>query len=310
MAVSLKGRDFISIHDFTVEEVEQILETAKYFKMMSKSGQAFQPLKGKTLGMIFTKPSTRTRISFEVAMYQLGGYALFLSSQELQLRRGETIADTARVLSRYLDGIMIRTFSHDDVLDLARYATIPVINGLTDLLHPCQAMADVFTVREKKGTTVGQKLVFLGDGNNVANSLMFAGAKTGMHVVICSPQGYELKPEIVRMAREDARLTGATIEVTNDPREAVRDADVVYTDVWASMGQEAEHEQRVRVMRPYQVNAELLKLCKPDVIFEHCLPAHRGEEVTDEVMDGPHSVVFDEAENRLHVQKAILALVM
>ncbi len=310
MAVTLKGRDFISIHDLTVEEVEQILETTRFLKMMSKSGQPFQPLKGKTLGMIFTKPSTRTRISFEVAMYQLGGHALFLSSQELQLRRGETIADTARVLSRYLDGIMIRTFAHEDVTDLAKYASIPVINGLTDLLHPTQAMADAFTIIEKKGTTRGIRLVFLGDGNNVANSLMFVGAKTGMHVVICSPPGFEPRKDIVEAAREDARLTGAVIEVENDPREAVKGADVVYTDVWASMGQEAEHEKKARAMRPFQVNDQILKLAKPDVIFEHCLPAHRGEEVTDEVMDGPHSVAFDEAENRLHVHKAILALVM
>ncbi|NPV71822.1 MAG: ornithine carbamoyltransferase [Firmicutes bacterium] len=310
MAVTLKGRDFISVHDFTVEEVEQVFETTRFLKMLSKTGQPYHPLEGKTLGMIFTKPSTRTRVSFEVAMYQLGGHPLFLSSQELQLRRGETIADTARVLSRYLDGIMIRTFSHDDVVDLAEYASIPVINGLTDLLHPCQAMADVFTIIEKKGTAKGVKMVFLGDGNNVANSLMYAGAKTGMHVVICSPKGFEPAAGIVAKASEDARETGAKIEVMNDPREAVRGADVIYTDVWASMGQEAEHDRKATAMKPYQVNSEILNLAKPDVMFEHCLPAHRGEEVTDEVMDGPHSIVFDEAENRLHVQKAILALVM
>ncbi|MGE5484360.1 MAG: ornithine carbamoyltransferase [Ignavibacteriales bacterium] len=310
MAVTLKGRDFISIHDFTVEEVEQIFEMTGFLKMMNKTGQPFQPLKGKTLGMIFTKPSTRTRISFEVGMYQLGGHALFLSSQELQLRRGETIADTARVLSRYVDGIMIRSFAHEDVTDLAKYGSIPIINGLTDLLHPCQAMADAYTIIEKRGTTKGVKLVYLGDGNNVAHSLMFVGAKTGMHVVVCSPSGFEPRREIVEAAREDARETGAVIEVVNDPSEAVRGADVIYTDVWASMGQEADHDRKAQAMRPFQVNAGMLSLAKPDVLFEHCLPAHRGEEVTDEVMDGPHSIVFDEAENRLHVQKAILALVM
>ncbi|MCR4399083.1 MAG: ornithine carbamoyltransferase [Firmicutes bacterium] len=310
MAVTLKGRDFVSLHDFTVEEIEQIFDTARFVKMMDKTGQPFQPLKGKTLGMIFTKPSTRTRISFEVAMFELGGHALFLSSQDLQLRRGETVADTARVLSRYVDGIMIRTFSHDDVLELAKYAAVPVINGLTDLLHPCQAAADVFTIIEKKGTARGVKLAYLGDGNNVAHSLMFAGAKTGMHVVVCSPPGYEPNPEIVRLAREDARATGAVIELASDPREAVRGADVVYTDVWVSMGQEAERDERVKALTPYQINEDILKLAKPDAIFEHCLPAHRGEEVTDGVMDGVHSVVFDEAENRLHVQKAILALTL
>jgi len=261
--------------------------------------------------MIFTKPSTRTRVSFEVAMWQLGGYGLFLSAQELQLRRGETIADTARVLSRYVDGIMIRTFDHRDVEDLARYGTVPVINGLTDLLHPCQVLADYFTVYEKKGRTKGLKMVYVGDGNNVAHSLMFGGAKVGMNVTVACPPGYEPLSHIVELAREDARATGATIEVTHDPVDAVRGADVIYTDVWASMGQEAEHEKKAQALAGFQVNEALVKAAgKEDVMVMHCLPAHRGEEITDEVMDGPHSVVFDEAENRLHVQKAILVLLM
>ncbi|MEW6243479.1 MAG: ornithine carbamoyltransferase [Bacillota bacterium] len=310
MAVNMKGKDLVSVHDLTTEEVYQILRTAEYVKMMNKTGSRFQPLSGKTLGMIFTKPSTRTRISFEVAIYELGGYGLFLSANELQLRRGETIADTARVLSRYIHGIMIRTFDHKDVVDLAHYATIPVINGLTDLLHPCQALADIFTIYEKKGRLDGLKLAYVGDGNNVAHSLMHAGAKVGMKVAVVTPEGYEPNPEVVRTAREDAAATGAEIILTNDPKEGVRDADVVYTDVWTSMGQEKEHDDRVAALTPYQVNPSLLAHAKQDVIFMHCLPAHRGEEVVDEVIDGPRSVVWDEAENRLHVQKAILALVM
>ncbi len=310
MAVNMKGKDLVSVHDLTTEEVYQILRTAEYVKMMNKTGSRFQPLSGKTLGMIFTKPSTRTRISFEVAIYELGGYGLFLSANELQLRRGETIADTARVLSRYIHGIMIRTFDHKDVVELAHYATIPVINGLTDLLHPCQALADIFTIYEKKGRLDGIKLAYIGDGNNVAHSLMYAGAKVGMKVTVVTPEGYEPNPEVVNTAREDAAATGAEIILTNDPKEGVRDADVVYTDVWTSMGQEKEHDERVAALTPYQVNPSLLAHAKQDVIFMHCLPAHRGEEVVDEVIDSPRSVVWDEAENRLHVQKAILALVM
>lgn len=310
MAVEMKGKDIISIHDLSTEEVNQILDTAQMLKMKQQIGEIYHPLRGKTLGMIFQKASTRTRISFEVAMWQLGGYALFLSAADLQLKRGETIADTARVLSRYVDGIMIRTFAHQDVLDLARYGTVPVINGLTDLLHPCQALADLFTIREKKGGLKGVSLVYIGDGNNVAHSLMFGGAKAGMHVTICSPAGYEPDPEITRQAREDAAWTGASIKVQGDPAEAVREADILYTDVWASMGQEEEHEKRVQAFARYQINSALLARGKKDMLVMHCLPAHRGEEITDEVIDGPRSIVFDQAENRLHVQKAILALVM
>lgn len=302
MSVNLKGRDFICIYDWTPEELDQLLATADLLKMRQKMGIADQPLKGKTLGMIFTKNSTRTRLSFEVGIYQLGGMGLFLSSNDLQLRRGETIADTARVLSRYLDGIMIRTFAHKDVTDLAEYADIPVINGLTDWQHPCQAMGDLMTIREKKRHLDGLKLVFVGDGNNVAHSLMEAGAKFGMEVVVACPAGHEPDPAVT------AR-TGAHV-IVDDLPVAMFGADVVYTDVWASMGQEAEAEARAKLFRPYQVNRELMAQAKPDALFMHCLPAHRGDEVTDEVMDGPNSVVWDQAENRLHIQKAIMALVM
>jgi ornithine carbamoyltransferase len=269
---------------------------------------AFLP--GKTLGMIFQKSSTRTRVSFEVAMYQLGGYSLFLSTNDLQLGRGETIQDTARVLSRYLDGIMIRTYKHTDVEELAKYADIPVINGLTDLQHPCQVLADLQTVLERKGRLKGLKMAYVGDGNNVCHSLLFGCAKVGMDIAVASPEGYKPDAEVVRLAKEDAAATGAKIDILTDPVEAAAGADVVVTDVWASMGQEVERDRRIRVLAPYQVNPELVRHAKPDYIFLHCLPAHRGEEVVDEIIDGTHSVVWDEAENRLHVQKAILAMLL
>lgn len=310
MAVDMKGRDIISIHDLSREEVEQILDTAHVLKMKNKLGELYHPLKGKTLGMIFQKSSTRTRVSFEVGMWQLGGYALFLSANDLQLKRGETIADTARNLSRYLDGIMIRTFDHQDVIDLAGYSSIPVINGLTDLLHPCQVLSDLFTIMEKKGRLDGIKLAYIGDGNNMAHSLMYGGAKMGMNVVICSPSGFEPDPEVTRLSRLDAAKSGATINVQDDPAEAVKDADIIYTDVWTSMGMEEEYEERLKSFKRYQVNGTLLEKAQEDVLVMHCLPAHRGEEITDEVIDGPRSIVFDQAENRLHAQKAILALVM
>ena len=275
-----------------------------------KAGQLVQPLRGKALGMIFAKASTRTRLSFEVGMFQLGGHALFLSGNDLQLRRGESIPDTARVFSRYVDGIMIRTFAQADVEELAAWASIPVINGLTDLHHPCQILADLMTIREKKGTLSGLKLAFVGDGNNMAHSLMEGGAKFGMHVVIACPEGYDPDPAIVARARQDALASGARIEVVNDAREAAAGADVVYTDVWASMGQEAEAAARKAVFAPFQVNSPLMDLAHGDAIFMHCLPAHRGEDVTDAVIDGPQSVVFDEAENRLHAQKALLTLLI
>ncbi|MCL6580240.1 MAG: ornithine carbamoyltransferase [Firmicutes bacterium] len=310
MAVSMKGKDLISIHDLTVEEVWQILKTTELMKLRWKSGQVDQPLKGKTLGMIFSKPSTRTRVSFEVAIYQLGGYALYMGAGDLQLGRGETIGDTGRVLSRYLDAIMIRTFDHRDVVALAEAASIPVINGLTDLLHPCQGLTDIFTIYEKLGRLQAVKLVYVGDANNVAHSLMNAGAKTGMHVVVCTPPGNEPDPAVLEGARRDAAETGATIELTHELAAAVRGADVIYTDTWTSMGQETLREKKLKELEPYQVNAALMRSTGKPTLFMHCLPAHRGEEVTDEVIDSPASVVFDQAENRLHTQKAILALVM
>jgi len=308
--LNLKGRDFLSLHDFTAEEILGMIELADELKEKQKWNVPHPYLQGKSLGMIFQKSSTRTRVSFEVAMYQLGGYPLFLSAADLQLRRGESVADTARVLSRYLDGIMIRTFAHNDVKELADYASIPVINGLTDLLHPCQVLADLQTIKEKKGKLSGLKLAFVGDGNNVCNSLMFGCAKVGIDIAVATPKGYEPDEQIVYLAKQDALKHGVTVEITNNPVEAVKDADVVVTDVWASMGQEAEKALRVREFTPYQVNEKLVSHARPDYIFLHCLPANRGEEVTEEVIDGPNSVVWDEAENRLHSQKALLALLL
>lgn len=305
-----RGRDFISIKDYTQEEVYQIFEVTKQLKEKQQRREPHPLLAGKTLGMIFSKSSTRTRVSFEVGIYQLGGHALFLSANDIQLGRGETIKDTSLVLSRYLDGIMIRTFAHQDVLDLAESATIPVINGLTDWLHPCQVMGDFFTVLEKKQRLAGLKLAFIGDGNNVAHSLLIGGAKVGMDVEIACPAGYEPDPEVLKIASQDAKVTGSHLTVVHDPREAMEGADVIYTDVWASMGQEQEKEKREKAFKGYCVDGKLMDLAHPEAIVLHCLPAHRGEEITDEVMDGPQSVIFDEAENRLHVQKAIMALVM
>ncbi len=310
MAVNLKGRDFISIHDFTPEEIKQLLDTADLFKLQQKAGIINQPLKGKTLAMIFQKASTRTRVSFEVGIWQLGGYGLYLSSDDLQLKRGETIADSARVLSRYVDGIMIRTFSNDDVVELAKHAGVPVFSGLTDLLHPCQVMADLMTIREKKGNLRGLRMAYAGDGNNMTHSLMHGAAKCGMEMVVATPKGAEPDPAMVEEARRDALETGARIELFHNPKDAVSGADVVYTDVWASMGQEDQAEEKHRLLKPYQINSELMSLAKPDALFMHCLPAHRGEEVTDEVIDGKWSVVWDQAENRLHAQKAIMACLM
>jgi len=307
---SLRGRDFISIHDFTREEVAYILEVGTQLKKMQKQGLPHPYLGGKTLGMIFQKASTRTRVAFEVGMYQLGGHALFLSPRDIQLGRGETIKDTALVLSRMLDGIMIRTFDHEEVLELARWADIPIINGLTDLLHPTQVIGDLMTIQEHKGRLQGLNLTFIGDGNNVAHSLLYGGAKVGMNITIASPSGFEPDADIMDQARQDARETGATLKVVADPLEAIKGADVVYTDVWASMGQEDEAAAKEKMFLQYQVNGQLLAQAKKDAIVLHCLPAKRGKEITDEVMDGPQSVVFDEAENRLHAHKAIMALVM
>jgi len=304
------GMDLISIHDLSADDVEEILTLAADLKARQKAGIAHPLLAGKTLGMIFEKSSTRTRVSFEVGMYQLGGQALFLSSRDLQLGRGEPIADTARVLSRYLDGIMIRTYGHERIEEFARYADVPVINALSDLLHPCQALTDLLTIREHKGSLAGLKMAYVGDGNNMTHSLMYAAAKVGMHFAAATPAGYEPDETVVQNARADAAAAGASLMLTHDPKEAVRDADVVVTDTWASMGQEAEHDARTAVFRPYQVNRALLAAADARCIVMHCLPAYRGEEITADVFESFADVIFDEAENRLHVQKAIMALVM
>jgi ornithine carbamoyltransferase len=310
MAVHMRGKSLASLYDLTQEEIEQIFKTSELLKLQKLRGQEHPLLKGRTLAMIFEKPSTRTRVSFEVGMWQLGGYALYLSSSDLQLGRGETIADTAQVLSRYVDGIMARVFSHQTILDLIKYSRVPVVNGLSDYSHPCQGLADLFTIYEKKGKLSGLKLAYIGDGNNVAHSLIFGCSKVGMNIVIGCPKGYEPNAEVVAKGKEEAKQKGCLVKITNDPKEAVKGADIVYTDVWASMGKEEEHKKRIRVFKPYQINAKLVKGAKEDYLFMHCLPAHRGEEVTDEVADSKNSVIFDQAENRMHTQKALLALMM
>ena len=307
-----KGMDLLSIHELSAADVEEILTLAADLKAKQKAGIPHKLLAEKTLGMIFEKSSTRTRVSFEVGMYQLGGQALFLSSRDLQLGRGEPIKDTARVLSRYLDGIMIRTYGHERIEELARYADIPVINALSDLLHPCQALTDLLTIREYKGKNLaGLKMAYVGDGNNMTHSLMYAAAKVGMHFAVATPEGYEPNAEVITNAKADAAATGATVTITHNPMEAVAGADVIITDTWASMGQEAEHDARTAVFRPYQVNWELVaESGNARCIVMHCLPAYRGEEITEDVFEEFADVIFDEAENRLHVQKAIMALVM
>jgi len=299
-------RHFISLVDWTPEEIEALILDAARMKAEWKAGVRPTPLAGKTLGMIFQKPSLRTRVSFEMAMRHLGGDALYLSPQEVGLGQRESVADVARVLSRYVDAIMARVFAHSVLEEMARYATVPVINGLSDDEHPCQALGDVLTVYEKKGRLRGLKLAFVGDGNNVATALLYVCAMLGMDFAIATPPGYMLKEAVIEQGRAFAARSGSRLLFTHDPAEAVRDADILYTDVWASMGQEAEAEARRRVFPPYQVNAALVAKARPDVLVMHCLPAHRGEEITDEVADGPHSVIFDQAENRLHAQKALL----
>ena len=308
----LKGKDLLSIHELSRDEVEEILSLAQELKEKQKAGIPHRLLEGKSLGMIFEKSSTRTRVSFEVGMYQLGGQALFLSSRDLQLGRGEPIKDTARVLSRYLDGIMIRTYGHERIEELAEWADVPVINALSDLLHPCQALTDLLTIREYKGKNLtGLKMAYVGDGNNMTHSLMYAAAKVGMNFAAATPEGYEPNVEVVANAKADAAATGATVTITHNPMEAVAGAAVIVTDTWASMGQEAEHDARTAVFRPYQVNWELVaESGDPRCIVMHCLPAYRGEEITEDVFEEFANVIFDEAENRLHVQKAIMALVM
>ena len=305
----MNHKDFIEVHDYTAGEVREIFELAQDMK---KNPQKYATaLQGQTLAMIFEKSSTRTRVSFEVGMFQMGGHALFLSSRDIQLGRGEPIQDTARVLSRYVNGIMARTFAHKTVTDLAQYASVPVINGLTDLTHPCQSMTDYFTAWEKFGGELkGRKMAYVGDGNNMAHSLMFAAPKVGMDIAVATPSGYAPDPTIVEQAGEDAKAAGTKVLVTSSIEEAVRDADIVETDVWASMGQEAEAEKRNRDFQGWIVDSKLMSVAKPGAIFMHCLPAHRGEEVAADVIDGTQSVINDEAENRLHVQKAIMYVLM
>jgi ornithine carbamoyltransferase len=302
-------KHLLSLKDWSREEIELLFEQSAAIKANPEGYTS--ALAGKSLGMIFQKPSTRTRVSFEVGMFQLGGQALFLGANDIQLHRGETIADTARVLSRYVHGIMARVFAHQDVLDLARHGSVPVVNGLSDLLHPCQALADYFTLRERRGELAGRKLAYVGDGNNVAHELMFGAVKLGLRFALACPVGYEPNPLIYKSAlREAQRLGSPQPEVTSDPLEAVVGADAVYTDVWTSMGQEKESKKRLAAFQGFQVTPEMMSAAAEEAVFMHCLPAHRGEEVAADVIDGPQSVVFDEAENRLHVQKAVLVTLM
>ncbi|MCX6173611.1 MAG: ornithine carbamoyltransferase [Ignavibacteriales bacterium] len=310
MAVNMKGKSLLEINHLTLEEIYQIFDLSAVLKQKRLTGEPHRVLEGKKLGMIFSKPSTRTRVSFEVGIYELGGYGMFFNQNDLQLKKSESISDTAKVLSRYLDGIMIRTFDHQDVVDLAKYGSIPVINGLTDLHHPCQVLTDLFTVLEKKRTLRGLKLAYIGDGNNMAHSLLHGCSKVGMDISIASPSGYKPLDFVVNESKANAKYMGSKIEIFNKPIDAVKNADIIYTDVWASMGQEKEADERKKKFAGFQVNAEMVKHAKEDYIFMHCLPAHRGVEVTDEICDSPNSVIFDEAENRLHVQKAIMALLM
>jgi len=308
---NLKGKDFLRIADYQTSEILYLLEEAQELKKLQKQGTPHPFLSGKVLGMLFEKSSTRTRVSFEVGMLQLGGHAIFLSPRDIQLGRGESIHDTAKALSRYLDALMIRTFSHESIEEFAYHSDVPIINGLTDPHHPVQVMADLLTILEHKGKLAGLKLCYVGDGNNnVTHSLIEGAAKVGMHISVASPEKYKPNQEIVNSAIEDAKLTGSKIEIITDPIEAIKDADVVVTDVWTSMGMEDEAQERINAFQSFQVNQELCSYAKSDYIFMHCLPAHRGEEVTADIIDGPNSVVFDEAENRLHAQKAILKAVL
>jgi ornithine carbamoyltransferase len=305
----MSQKNLLSIEDLTREEIDEIL--ALTAKLKARPQDYRRALDGKTLAMIFQKPSTRTRVSFEVGMFELGGSALFLGANDIQLHRGETVADTARVLSRMVDGIMARVFAQQDLVDLARFGTVPVINGLSDLLHPCQALADYFTLLEQRGRLAGLSIAYVGDGNNVCHELVLGAVKLGVAARVACPEGYDPDPRILASAVRCAQQLGTPVPVvTRDPAEAVEGADAVYTDVWTSMGQEAEKELRLRAFRGFMVTPEMMARASPEAVFMHCLPAHRGEEVAAEVIDGPQSVVFDEAENRLHVQKAILVLLL
>lgn len=307
---NLKGRSLISMADLTQDEVEKVLSLALDLKQQRRRGLAHPWLQGRVVAMIFEKPSTRTRISFEAGVMQLGGQAILLSSRDMQIGRGETVADTARVLSRFVDAVMARTFAHETLTELARWGSIPVINGLSDLEHPCQALGDLLTLQERFGRLEGLKLAYLGDGNNVANSLLLAAAIAGLDCAVAHPPGYAPDEAIAARAAEIAAARGRSARVTQDPQEALHQADAVYTDVWTSMGQEGEEEARRSVFAPYQVNEQAMARARPDAVFMHCLPAHRGEEVSAAVMDGAQSIVFDQTENRLHVQKAVMALVV
>jgi ornithine carbamoyltransferase len=305
----MKQRHLLSLKDYSRADLDEIFTLARQVKADPAAYR--EALRGKSLAMIFLKPSTRTRVSFEVGMYQLGGQALFLDGEACQLGRGEPVSDTARVLSRFVHGIMARVFAHQDIQDLAKHGTVPVINGLSDLLHPCQALADYFTLLERRGPLDGLRVAYVGDGNNVCHELMFGAVKLGMHMTVAAPKGYEPNPLIVKSAvREAQKLNTPVPEVVSDPMQAVRGADVVYTDVWTSMGQEAESEARRQAFAGFMVSPAMMAIASREAVFMHCLPAHRGEEVAAEVIDGPQSVVFDEAENRLHVQKAVLMLLL
>jgi len=308
--VHLKGRSFLRVNDWEPDELRTVLDLADRYKARLKQGVADHPLEGRTLAMIFTKPSTRTRVSFETGIWQLGGTGLYLSANDLQLGRGETIRDTAIVLSRYVSGIMIRTFAQADVDSLAEHGSVPVINGLTDDFHPCQALADVMTIRERLGELEGVRVAYLGDGNNVCHSLMVACTKLGASFVAAVPQGHEPSKEVVGWARTAAEASGATVEVVHDPVEGARGADVLYTDVWTSMGQDEERERRLQALAGFQIDDATLELGSDRVIVMHCLPAHYGEEVAESVLHGPRSAAWDQAENRLHAQKALMALVI
>ncbi len=303
-------RDFITLSDLSTEELEGIIRLGEELKERWKRGGNEPVLEGKTLGMIFQKPSLRTRVSFEVGMSHLGGRAVYLSPAEVGLGRREAVQDVARVLSRYVDGIMARVFDHRDVEQLARFSEVPVINGLSDRFHPCQALADMLTLHEKLGDLAGKRLAYVGDGNNVLHSLLLSAPRIGMNVAVATPRGYGPDGDVVRLASELASDSGGRITLQSDPQQAVRGADVIYTDTWASMGQEDERGDRLAIFPPYQVNEKLVELAKPDVMVMHCLPAHRGEEITDAVIDGRHSIVYDQAENRLHAQKAILVILL
>ncbi|MBU0581383.1 MAG: ornithine carbamoyltransferase [Candidatus Margulisbacteria bacterium] len=301
----MKLQNFLTIEQLTVEDIEEIMVLAAKLKKERQMGKLHHILAGKALAMIFEKPSTRTRVSFDVGMYQLGGYAVNIAAQEVQLGKRESIQDVARTLSRFVDGIMVRTFSHKVAEDIAKYSTVPVINGLTDKAHPCQALADIFTIKEKLGKLAGVKIAYIGDGNNVCNSLLLAAARTQMKMSVATPKGFEPDKKIIKAAQEKIE-----VKLVADPFIAIKEADVVYTDVWTSMGQEKEAKKRKKIFTKYQINSKLLKNAKEDILVMHCLPAHRDEEITGEVLDSKNSIVFDQAENRLHVQKAILALLM